>query len=98
MNYLKKLVTHITSFFMIIMYMKKDANSDRDMIIPKSLHSAWDEEIMKDLADLDINEQSDERCVASKFVNEVGCKSATTRLCIHAKRMMTTRCRQRGVI
>jgi hypothetical protein len=40
-------------------YEERCVNSDSDNIISKSLHDAWDEEIMKDFADLDINMQSD---------------------------------------
>ena len=61
-------------------YEERCINSDRDKIISKSLHDAWDEEIMKDLADLDINEQSDERYVASKLTDEVGCKKCNNKI------------------
>ena len=61
-------------------YEERCVNSDRDKIISKSLHGAWDEEIMKDLADLDINEQSDKRNVASKLANEVGCKQCNNKI------------------
>ena len=40
-------------------YEERCVNSDSDNIISKSLHDAWDEEIIKDFADLDINMQSD---------------------------------------
>ena len=64
-------------------YEERCVNSDRDKIISKSLHGAWDEEIMKDLTDIDINEQSDKRYVASKPANEVGCKQCNNKI-VHA--------------
>jgi hypothetical protein len=49
-------------------YEERCVNSDSDNIISKSLHNAWDEDIMKDLTDLDLNKQSDDNMhIASKL-------------------------------
>ena len=49
-------------------YEERCVNSDSDNIISKSLHNAWDEDIMKDLSDLDLNKQSDDNMdIASKL-------------------------------
>ena len=42
-------------------YEERCAKDDDDNLIASALHGGWDQEIMKDLADLDINEQSDKQ-------------------------------------
>ena len=73
-DYLKKAGKPYYQFYDYHAYEEICINSDRGKIISKSLHGAWDEETMKGLAGLDINGQSNDRNVASKLANEVGCK------------------------
>ena len=51
-------------------YEERCINSDNDNLIASALHGEWDEEIMKDFADLEINEQSDDDRLFQRFCNK----------------------------
>ena len=51
-------------------YEERCINSDNDNLIASALHGGGDEEIMKDLADLEINERSDDDRLFQGFCNK----------------------------
>ena len=52
-------------------YEERCVNNDDDNLIASALHDGWDEEIMKDLADLDINEHSDDDKLLQRNLKEL---------------------------
>ena len=52
-------------------YEERCVNNDDDNLIASALHDGWDEEIMKDLADLDINEHSNDDKLLQRNLKEL---------------------------